>query len=80
MLASAQIPYQIIEDAASCALVVPAGHSPRAADELRLYDEENPPRAPVKPIHFEHQHVPATGSAPGASTVRYCAPVNGGAP
>jgi membrane associated rhomboid family serine protease len=55
VLASAQIPYQIIEDAASCALVVPAGHSPRAADELRLYDEENPPRAPVKPVHFEHQ-------------------------
>jgi membrane associated rhomboid family serine protease len=56
VLASARIPYQVIEDAGSCALVVPAEHSPRAAAELRLYDEENPPRQPKKPIHFEHQN------------------------
>jgi membrane associated rhomboid family serine protease len=55
VLASARIPYQLIEDAASCALVVPAEHSPRAADELRLYEEENPPQLPRKPVHFEHQ-------------------------
>jgi len=56
VLESVQIPYQIVEDAASCALVVPAAFSPRAVDELRLYDEENPPRQPRKKFHFEHQN------------------------
>lgn len=46
VLASVQIPYQLIDDGLTCALVVPAEHSPRAAEELRLYDEENPPRRP----------------------------------
>ena len=44
VLESVQIPYQIIDDAASCALVVPAEFSPRAVAELQLYEEENPPR------------------------------------
>lgn len=44
VLESAQIPYQIIEDTNSCVLVVPAEFSPSAMTELRLYDEENPPR------------------------------------
>jgi membrane associated rhomboid family serine protease len=43
VLAAVQIPYQLIDDGLSCALVVPAEYSPRAAEELRLYDEENPP-------------------------------------
>ncbi|MDH3819994.1 MAG: rhomboid family intramembrane serine protease [Gammaproteobacteria bacterium] len=30
----------------SCVLVVPAEYSPRAAEELRLYDDENPPVRP----------------------------------
>ncbi len=46
VLASAHIPYQMIDDGLSCALVVPAEHSARAAEELRLYDEENPPLRP----------------------------------
>ena len=33
----------MIDDGLSCALVVPAEHSARAAEELRLYEEENPP-------------------------------------
>ena len=47
VLASVQIPYELVDDGLSCALVVPAEHSPRAVDELRLYDEENPPPQPV---------------------------------
>ena len=43
VLSSAQIPHQLIDDSDSCALVVPAAESARAASELRLYDEENPP-------------------------------------
>ncbi|HSG97311.1 MAG TPA: rhomboid family intramembrane serine protease [Woeseiaceae bacterium] len=46
VLASGHIPYQMIDDGLSCALVVPAEHSARAAEELRLYDEENPPLRP----------------------------------
>jgi membrane associated rhomboid family serine protease len=46
VLASVHIPYQLIDDGLSCALVVPVEHSPRAAEELRLYDEENPPVRP----------------------------------
>lgn len=44
VLESTGIPYQIVEDLSSCALVVPAENSPQAMTELRLYDEENPPR------------------------------------
>ena len=43
VLASVQIPYQLLDDGMSCVLVVPAEHSPRAVEELRLYDDENPP-------------------------------------
>jgi rhomboid protease GluP len=43
VLASVRIPYEMIDDGLSCALVVPAEYSPRAVEQLRLYDEENPP-------------------------------------
>ena len=43
VLSSVHIPYQLIDDGMSCALVVPAEDSARAAHELQLYDEENPP-------------------------------------
>jgi membrane associated rhomboid family serine protease len=43
VLASVKIPYELIDDGVSCALVVPAEHSPRAVEQLRLYEEENPP-------------------------------------
>ncbi|MCO4812314.1 MAG: rhomboid family intramembrane serine protease [Gammaproteobacteria bacterium] len=46
VLAAAHIPYQLIDDGESCALVVLAEHSARAAEELRLYEEENPPVRP----------------------------------
>lgn len=46
VLAALQIPYQLVDDGQSCALVVPAEHSARAVQELRLYEEENPPVRP----------------------------------
>ena len=55
VLAAAHIPYQLIDDGLSCALVVPAEHSARAAEELRLYDEENPPQVPRKPQRIVYQ-------------------------
>jgi membrane associated rhomboid family serine protease len=47
VLAAAHIPHHIVDDGPSCALVVPAEYSPRAIEELHLYDEENPPVRPV---------------------------------
>jgi len=48
VLASLQIPHQLVDDDAGCALIVPAEYSARALDELRLYDQENPPQRPRK--------------------------------
>lgn len=56
VLASAQIPHRIVDDLAGCALVVPAEFSPRAIEELRLYDEENPPQRPQQPAVFDYQN------------------------
>lgn len=56
VLASLQIPYQIVDDAASCALIVPAQHSARAMDQLMQYDEENPPPHPRTREKFAHQN------------------------
>lgn len=49
VLASLQIPFQMIDDGSSCALVVPAAFSAQAVSELQLYDDENPPTQP-KPV------------------------------
>jgi len=46
VLASAQIPYQMVDDGLSCAIVVPAELSARAVEELQLYEDENPPVRP----------------------------------
>lgn len=46
VLASAGIPYEVVDDGISCALVVPAEFSTAAVEELRLYEDENPPLAP----------------------------------
>ena len=56
VLESLQIPHQIVDDTVGCALVVPAGFSAQAMDELRLYDEENPPRRPrqIKTIEYQN--------------------------
>ena len=56
VLAAKQIPYQMVNDHSSCALIVPARYSARASQELQLYDEENPPRRPQPVIRFEHQN------------------------
>lgn len=55
VLASVRIPYELVDDGMSCVLVVPAEYSPRAVEELRLYEEENPPfRAlPRKPVVYQ---------------------------
>jgi membrane associated rhomboid family serine protease len=56
VLESLQIPHRIVDDALSCALIVPAEFSARAMDELRLYDEENPPRRVqrIKPFVYQN--------------------------
>ena len=54
VLASANIPHQLVDDAFSCAIVVPAEFSAEAVTELRLYDEENPPQRPVKPQPYRY--------------------------
>ena len=56
VLAASQIPHEVIHDANSSALIVPAEFSAKAVEQLRLYDEENPPLA-VKPrpkIHYQN--------------------------
>jgi membrane associated rhomboid family serine protease len=52
VLTAVQIPHELVHDQGGCALVVPAEYSGAAADELRQYEEENPPlvRKPAKPI------------------------------
>ena len=55
VLASLQIPYQMIDDGNSCALIVPAEFSTRAVTELQLYDEENPPIQPKTVAQIEYQ-------------------------
>ncbi len=55
VLASSQIPHKVVDDSSTCALVVPADFSARAVEELRLYDEENPPpvQRPSKIIEYQ---------------------------
>jgi len=56
VLASLQIPHQVVDDLGGCALVVPADFSAQAMNELRLYDEENPPHRPrrITPIIYQN--------------------------
>ena len=49
VLTAVQIPFQIVEDSASCALVVPVEFSAQAMQELLAYDEENPPQPRAQP-------------------------------
>ena len=55
VLAAARIPHQMVDDGFSAALVVPAEHSVKAVEELRLYDEENPPSRPVPAKKIRYQ-------------------------
>ena len=56
VLASLQIPHQLIDDGGSCALIVPAQFSAQAFEELQLYDEENPPVQPKPARKIEYQN------------------------
>ena len=53
VLSAAGIPHRVIDDDAGFALLVEAAQSQRAAEELRLYDEENPPARPQRPVRIE---------------------------
>ena len=56
VLASLQIPHQIVDDLSGSALLVPAQYSVQAVEELRLYDEENPPPRQVARKPFPYQN------------------------
>jgi len=60
VLAAIEIPHELVQDQGGCALVVPAEFSGAASDELRLYDEENPPAIPKPPVV-----VPSHDALPG---------------
>ena len=51
---------EVIQDGITSAIVVPADWSAEAAEELRAYDEENPPRKP-KPVRNVEIHDPVPG-------------------
>ena len=55
VLSASSIPHQVVDDGASCALVVPAQLSARAMQELQLYDDENPPIVITPPPKLENQ-------------------------
>jgi len=55
VLASLEIPHQMIDDGVSCAIVVPAAFSARAYNEIQIYDEKNPPVVPIPVKHIEYQ-------------------------
>lgn len=60
VLAAVKIPHELIHDQSGCALVVPAEFSSAATDELRQYDEENPPV-----INKPARQVPSYDAMPG---------------
>ncbi|MDJ0759350.1 MAG: rhomboid family intramembrane serine protease [Woeseiaceae bacterium] len=53
VLSAAGIPHQVVSDEGGSAIVVPAELSGQAAEELRLYDEENPPQQPKPAARIE---------------------------
>lgn len=67
VLESLRIPYETVDDGLSSALVVPAEFSAQAAEELRLYDEENPGRRPPLPPRITYQR-----AAPGLAVYIFC--------
>jgi rhomboid protease GluP len=56
VLAAVQIPYEIVDDATSCALLVPSAFSAQAMDQLMQYDDENPLRIEVKAAPIRYQN------------------------
>ncbi len=55
VLAAVKIPHQVIDDGVSAALIVPAEYSVQAVEELRLYDDENPPARPKSRKKISYQ-------------------------
>ncbi len=55
VLAAARIPHRMINDGLTSAIVVPAEHSARAVEELRLYEDENPPFVPPQKKRVTYQ-------------------------
>jgi len=55
VLASLRIPYQIVDDTDSCALIVPSEYSAQAMDQLIQYDDENPPAIVPKKVVVQYQ-------------------------
>ena len=56
VLASLRIPYQIVNDENSSALIVPVEFSAKAMDQLIQYDDENPPDVvrDIVPIQYQN--------------------------
>ena len=61
VLEAANIPHQVVQDGLTSAIVVPASWSAEAAAELRLYDEENPPKRPPPQRHNAEVFDPVPG-------------------
>lgn len=59
VLAAIEIPHELVNDQSGCALIVPAEFSGAAFEELRQYDDENPPlvRKPATKIP-NHNAIP----------------------
>lgn len=55
VLSAAGIPHQLVDDGTSCVLLVTAELSARAAEELRLYEHENPPVRPKPRKRIQYQ-------------------------
>jgi len=55
VLTAARIPHQGVVDGISAVLLVPAEHSAAAVEELRLYDDENPPIVPKPQKRVKYQ-------------------------
>lgn len=55
VLTSLQIPFQLVDDGSSCALIVPARFSAKASQEIQLYEDENPPLQPKSVHHPVYQ-------------------------
>jgi len=56
VLAAVQIPFQIVEDTSSCALLVPANFSALAMQQLLQYEDENPPPVPKTDTPIVYQN------------------------
>lgn len=56
VLESLRIPYEIVDDELSCVILVPAEVSAEAAEQLRRYDAENPPRRRRRPARIDYHN------------------------